>query len=335
MTLQQTSPSRRRLIQAAVASLCTFGALGAVQAQQAQQAWPTAKPIRIVVGFAPGGTTDVMARTMAVSLSEALGQTVIVDNKPGASGNVAASEVIRSQPDGYTFLVAPTSFETANPFLFKQTINPAKDLTPVAGVGRSQMYVVVGAQSKFKDARELVAYAQKNPGKLSYSSAGAGTPPHLAGELFKQAAKIYSVHIPYRGAAPALQDVLAGQADYVMDPGISFPHVKAGKARMLAVAGAKRSSFFPEVPTLSELGIKGAELDIWFGMWAPNGTPPDVSARMATEIGKALKLATIKTRYEALGAEPVGLDNAEFRSLLVSEAKQLSAVIRDSKISVD
>ncbi len=332
MTLQQTSPSRRRLIQAAVASLCTFGALGAVQAQQA---WPTAKPIRIVVGFAPGGTTDVMARTMAVSLSEALGQTVIVDNKPGASGNVAASEVIRSQPDGYTFLVAPTSFETANPFLFKQTINPAKDLTPVAGVGRSQMYVVVGAQSKFKDARELVAYAQKNPGKLSYSSAGAGTPPHLAGELFKQAAKIYSVHIPYRGAAPALQDVLAGQADYVMDPGISFPHVKAGKARMLAVAGAKRSSFFPEVPTLSELGIKGAELDIWFGMWAPNGTPPDVSARMATEIGKALKLATIKTRYEALGAEPVGLDNAEFRSLLVSEAKQLSAVIRDSKISVD
>ena len=335
MTLQQTSPSRRRLIQAAVASLCTFGALGAVQAQQAQQAWPTAKPIRIVVGFAPGGTTDVMARTMAVSLSEALGQTVIVDNKPGASGNVAASEVIRSQPDGYTFLVAPTSFETANPFLFKQTINPAKDLTPVAGVGRSQMYVVVGAQSKFKDARELVAYAQKNPGKLSYSSAGAGTPPHLAGELFKQAAKIYSVHIPYRGAAPALQDVLAGQADYVMDPGIAFPHVKAGKARMLAVAGAKRSSFFPEVPTLSELGIKGAELDIWFGMWAPNGTPPDVSARMATEIGKALKLATIKTRYEALGAEPVGLDNAEFRSLLVSEAKQLSAVIRDSKISVD
>lgn len=332
MTLQQTSPSRRRLIQAAVASLCTFGALGAVQAQQA---WPTAKPIRIVVGFAPGGTTDVMARTMAVSLSEALGQTVIVDNKPGASGNVAASEVIRSQPDGYTFLVAPTSFETANPFLFKQTINPAKDLTPVAGVGRSQMYVVVGAQSKFKDARELVAYAQKNPGKLSYSSAGAGTPPHLAGELFKQAAKIYSVHIPYRGAAPALQDVLAGQADYVMDPGIAFPHVKAGKARMLAVAGAKRSSFFPEVPTLSELGIKGAELDIWFGMWAPNGTPPDVSARMASEIGKALKLATIKTRYEALGAEPVGLDNAEFRSLLVSEAKQLSAVIRDSKISVD
>ncbi len=332
MTTQQTANSRRRLIQTAVASLCTLGALGSVQAQQA---WPAAKPIRIVVGFAPGGTTDVMARAMGASLSEALGQTVLIDNKPGASGNVAASEVIRAQPDGYTFLVAPTSFETANPFLFKQSISPAKDLTPVAGVGRSQMYVVVNQQSPFKDARELVAFAQKNPAKLSYTSAGAGTPPHLAGELFKQSAKFFAVHIPYRGAAPALQDVLAGQADFVMDPGIAFPHVRAGKARMLAVAGAKRSSFFPEVPTLSELGMKGAELDIWFGMWAPNGTPAEVTTRMATEIGKALKLASIKTRYEALGAEPVGLANGEFKALLASEAKQLSAVIRDSKISVD
>ena len=332
MKTQQTSPVRRRLIQTAVASLCGLGALGAVQAQQA---WPAAKPIRIVVGFAPGGTTDVIARSMGSALSEALGQTVIIDNKPGASGNVAATEVIRAQPDGYTFLIAPTSFETANPYLFKQTLNPAKDLTPVAGVGRSQMYVVVGPQSPFKDARELVSFAQKNPGKLSYSSAGPGTPPHLAGELFKQSAKFFAVHIPYRGAAPALQDVLAGQADFVMDPGISFPHVKAGKARMLAVAGANRSSFFPEVPTLTELGMKGSELDIWFGMWAPNGTPAEVTSRMATEIGKALKLASIKTRYEALGAEPVGLANGEFKALLASEARQLSTVIRDSKISVD
>jgi tripartite-type tricarboxylate transporter receptor subunit TctC len=332
MRTPQTSPARRRLIQAAVASLCTLAALGAAQAQQA---WPTAKPIRVVVGFAPGGTTDVMARAMAQSLSEALGQTVIVDNKPGGSGNVAAGEVVRAQPDGYTFLIAPTSFETANPYLFKQTLNPAKDMTPVAGVGRSQMYVVVGAQSPFKDARELVAFAQKNPGKLSYSSAGAGTPPHLAGELFKQSARFFAVHIPYRGAAPALQDVLAGQADFVMDPGIAFPHVKAGKARMLAVAGANRSSFFPDVPTLTELGMKGSELDIWFGMWAPNGTPPDVTSRMAAEIGKALKSPAIKTRYEALGAEPVGLVNSEFKTLLATEARQLSTVIRDSKISVD
>jgi tripartite-type tricarboxylate transporter receptor subunit TctC len=300
----------------------------------AQAAWPS-KPIRIVIGFAPGGTTDVMARVMAQSLGEALGQTVVVDNKPGASGNIGASEVIRAAPDGYTFLIAPTSFETANPYLFKQTINPAKDLTPVAGVGRSQMYLVVKPQTVQKDAKEFIAYAQANPGKLSYASAGAGTPPHLAGELFKTVTGVNATHIPYRGAAPALQDVMAGQADYVFDPGIAFPHVRAGKVRMLAVAGAKRSSFFPDVPTLSELGFKGSELDIWFGMWAPNGVPADITARMNKEIAKVLQQTNTKQRYEAAGAEPVGLDNAEFKSLLVSEAKQVSALIQNSKINID
>lgn len=323
---------RRGLIQAAAASLMGLAALGVAQAQQA---WPTAKPIRIVVGFAPGGTTDVMARVMAQSLSESLGQAVVVENKPGASGNVAAAEVIRAAPDGYTFLIAPTSFETANPFLFKQTIAPAKDLTPVAGVGRSQMYLVVKPQFTFKDAKEFVAYARANPGKLSYSSAGAGTPPHLAGELFKKVTGVFATHIPYRGAAPALQDVMAGQADYVFDPGIAFPHVRAGKVRMLAVAGAKRSSFFPDVPTLAELGFKGAELDIWFGMWAPNGVPADVTARMAKDVAKALAQANTKTRYESLGAEPVGLDNADFKALLVNEAKMLSGLIKEAKINID
>ena len=323
---------RRRVIQAAAAACCTLGLAGSALSQA--PVWP-AKPIRIVVGFAPGGTTDVMARVMAQSLSEALGQPVVVDNKPGASGNIAASEVIRAAADGYTFLLAPTSFETANPFLFKQTIAPAKDLTPVAGVGRSQMYLVVKPESTFKDAKELVAYAKANPGKLSYTSSGAGTPPHLAGELFKKVAGVFTTHIPYRGAAPALQDVLANQADYVFDPGIGFPHVRAGKVRMLAVAGAKRSAFFPNVPTLAELGFKGAELDIWFGMWAPNGIPADVTARMTNEIAKALTLANTRTRYEAAGAEPIGLGNAEFRALLTSETKMLSGLIKEAKINID
>lgn len=320
-----------RLIAAAVIGLA---ATSIHTSASAQAAWPS-KPIRLVVGFAPGGTTDVMARVMAQSLGEALGQTVVVDNKPGASGNIGASEVIRAAADGYTFLIAPTSFETANPFLFKQTINPAKDLTPIAAVGRSQMYLVVKPQTTQKDAKEFVAYAQANPGKLSYASAGAGTPPHLAGELFKTVTGVMAAHIPYRGAAPALQDVMAGQADYVFDPGIAFPHVRTGKVRMLAVAGAKRSSFFPDVPTLSELGFKGSELDIWFGMWAPNGVPADITTRMAKEIAKALLLANTKQRYESLGAEPVGLDNAEFKSLLASEAKQLSSLIQSSKINID
>lgn len=330
-----TSPNcllRRRLIQAAAATCCTLGLAGTALAQA--PAWP-AKPIRLVVGFAPGGTTDVMARVMAQSLSEALGQTVLVDNKPGVGGNVAATEVIRAPADGYTFLIAPTSVETANPYLFKQTISPAKDLTPVAGVGRSQMYLVVKPQSTFKDAKEFVAYARANPGKLSYASSGPGTPPHLAAEMFKRVTGIFATHIPYRGAAPALQDVMAGQVDYLFDPGIAFPHVRSGKVRMLAVAGANRSSFFPNVPTLAELGFKGAELDIWFGMWAPKGTPPDITARMVREVAKTLSLPATKTRYESLGAEPVGLGNAEFKSLLTSETKMLSALIKDSKINVD
>ena len=321
---------RRSLIQITAVALCGLAATSAVRAQ----AWPT-KPIRLVVGFAPGGTTDVMARVMAQSLSESLGQPVVVDNKPGASGNIGAAEVVRAAADGYTFLLAPTSFETANPFLFKQTIAPAKDLTPVAGVGRSQMYLLVKPDSTFKDAKELVAFAKANPGKLSYASAGAGTPPHLAGELFKKVTGAFVTHIPYRGAAPALQDVMASQVEYVFDPGIGFPHVRAGKVRMLAVAGAKRSAFFPNVPTLAELGFKGAELDIWFGIWAPNGVPADIMNRMTAELAKAVALPNTKTRYEAAGAEPVGLSNADFKALLTNEAKMLSSLIKEAKINVD
>ena len=246
MTKISFSRPRRTVMHLAAAALCLLGTAGAAYAQ----AWP-AKPIKIVIGFAPGGTTDVMARVMAQSLSDALGQSVLVENKPGASGNLAAAEVIRAAPDGYTFMLAPTSVETANPFLFKQTILPSRDLTPVVGVGRSQMYLVVKPQITAKDAKEMVSMIKADPKKLSYASAGAGTPPHLAGELFNKVLGVQVTHIPYKGAAPALQDVMAGQADYVFDPGISFPHVRAGKVRMLAVAGAKRSSFFPEVPTLS------------------------------------------------------------------------------------
>lgn len=330
MTKISFSRPRRTVMHLAAAALCLLGTAGAAHAQ----AWP-AKPIKIVIGFAPGGTTDVMARVMAQSLTEALGQSVLVENKPGASGNLAAAEVIRAAPDGYTFMLAPTSVETANPFLFKQTISPSRDLTPVVGVGRSQMYLVVKPQITAKDAKEMVSMIKADPSKLSYASAGAGTPPHLAGELFNKVLGVQVTHIPYKGAAPALQDVMAGQADYVFDPGISFPHVRAGKVRMLAVAGAKRSSFFPDVPTLSELGFKGAELDIWFGLWSPNGTPADINARMGREIAKALALANTKNRYETLGAETVGMDNAEFRKLLADEGRALSTLIKDSKIVLE
>jgi tripartite-type tricarboxylate transporter receptor subunit TctC len=317
----------------ALAAFAIFGAAGSAQTQTAAN-WP-AKPIRVVVGFAPGGSTDVMSRILSQTLSESLGQPVIIDNKPGASGNIAASEVVRAAPDGHTFLIAPTSVETANPSLFKSNILPSRDLTPVASVGRTQMYLVAKPQMAAKDVRELVAMAKIKPGTLSYASAGSGTPPHLACELFKQATATSITHIPYRGAAPALQDVLSGQADFVCDPGIAFPHIRTGKVKLLGIVSTKRSPFFPDVPTVGEQGFPGANLDIWFGLWAPNGTSPDIVARMNRELAKALAQPGVKSRYADLGAEPIAMDTAEFRKLLVNETAQLSALIKEQKISVD
>lgn len=330
MKLSHASAARRTLIGAA-AALCLFGATGAAMAQAP---WPS-KPIRLVVGFAPGGGTDVMARVVAIGLSEALGTTVLVDNKPGASGNLAAGEVVRAAPDGYTLMVAPTSVETANPFLFKANFHPAKDLTPIGSVGVTAMYVVAKPGIAANSVKELVDFAKANPGKLSYASSGAGTPPHLAAELLKMRTGIFATHIPYRGSAPALQDVMGGQADYVFDPGIAFPHIRSGKVKLLGVASAKRSPFFPEMPTLAEQGIQGAELDIWFGMWAPNGTPPEIIARLNRELAKVLAQPAAKERFAGLGAEPTAKDQAAFRKLLADEGRVLATVIKSQNITAD
>jgi tripartite-type tricarboxylate transporter receptor subunit TctC len=281
MTTSTRFNMRRTFTLAALA----FVGLGSAISSQAQ-AWPS-KPIRIVVGFAPGGTTDVMARLMAQQLSESLGQSVVIDNKPGASGNIAAAEVARAAPDGHTLFISPTSVETANPSLFKSSpVLPSRDLTPVAGIGKTQMYLVAKPQTTAKDVRELVAQAKAQPGKLSYASAGAGTPPHLACEL-------------------------------------------------LAIVSEKRSPFFPDVPTVAEQGFRGNYMDIWFGMWTPNGTPAEIVSRLSRELAKALAQPAVKSRYADLGAENVALDTGEFRNLLTSEGRLLSGLIRDQKITVE
>ena len=299
-----------------------------------QAAWPN-KPVRMVVGFAPGGGTDIMARALAQSLTEAFGQSFVVDNKPGASGNLSVGEVARAAPDGYTILVAPTSVETANPFLFKSTVLPSRDLAPVMGIGRMQMYVVARPTLEVRDVKELVALAKSQPGKLNYSSSGTATPPHLAGELFKQSTGTFITHVPYRGSAPALQDVMASQVDFVFDPGIAFPHIKSGKVKLLGVASDRKSPFFPEAATYADLGIKNASLDIWFGVWAPNNLPADITERLSRELTKALAAPALKERFNSLGAEPAPVDTQAFRKLLADEGKTLSTLITDRKIVVD
>lgn len=322
--------SRRTLTIAAAAALSA----AAWPAFSQPAAWPT-KPVRLVVGFAPGGGTDVLARAVAQSLTESLGQTFIVDNKPGGSGNLSASEVSRAAPDGYTFLVAPTSVETVNPLLFKSTVLPSRDLSPVMGIARTQMYLVGRPTLDVKDARQLIDLAKSQPGKLNYASSGTGTPPHLAGELFKQSTGTFITHVPYRGSAPALQDVMASQADFVFDPGVALPHIKSGKVKLLAVASDRKSPFFPDAPTYADLGIKNASLDIWFGVWAPNKVPAEITERLSRELTKALASPTLKERYSSLGAEPAPLETAPFRKLLADEGSTLSALIKARKIVAD
>lgn len=321
----------RRTLTLGAAALVTTAALPAF-GQPA--AWP-AKPVRLVVGFAPGGGTDVLARALAQSLTEAMGQTFIVDNKPGVSGTLSAGEVSRAAPDGYTFLVAPTSVETVNPLLFKSNLVPTRDLSPVMAIARTQMYLVARPTLEATDARQLIAMVKSQPGKFNYASSGTGTPPHLAGELFKQSTDTFITHVPYRGSAPALQDVMASQADFVFDPGVAFTHIKAGKVKLLAVASDRKSPFFPQAPTYADLGIKNASLDIWFGVWAPNQVPAEITERLSREIAKALTSPALKERYNSLGAEPAPLETAAFRKLLADEGRTLSALIKERGIVAD
>jgi tripartite-type tricarboxylate transporter receptor subunit TctC len=302
---------------------------------QAQTPWPS-RPVKLVVAFPPGGVADVMARVVSQPLSEALGQPVIIENRAGANGNVAADAVAKAPADGYTLLVATTGIESANPFLFgKMPFDPGKDLAHVAALGRIQLFLVTRPSLPVKDTKEFVAFAKANPGKLSYGSAGAGSTPHLAGELFKQQAGFYATHIPYRGAAPALQDLLAGQIDYYFDPGISFPHVRTGKLKMLAVASNKRSALFPDVPTLAEVGYPGVEADTWFGVYAPAGTPPEVIARLNRDLNRALATPAVKARFLDVGGEATPMSPAEFKGIAQAETKVFGALIKARGIKLE
>jgi len=299
------------------------------------QTWPT-HPIRLVVNFPPGGAADLLARLIGQSLGETLGQPVVIENKGGANGNLGGEAVARSAPDGYSLLMSSGSMVAINPHLYaSMPFDPAKDLIPVASVARVPFYLVVRAENPVQDFKAFIADLRANPGKRNFGSPGIGSSPHLAAELLKKMTGTDAVHVPYRGAAPALNDLLAGQLDFLFDPGIAIEHVKAGKLRAIAIGSPQRSPQLPDVPTLAELGLAGFDADAIFGVYAPAGTPRDIVARLNTEINRALATVALKERIMAVGNIPAAMSPDEFGERAREDSKRFGAIIRERGITAD
>jgi tripartite-type tricarboxylate transporter receptor subunit TctC len=325
---------RRSLVALAAAALAS-------RSLRAQGAWP-ARPVRVVVPFAPGGTTDILARALAPELAKAFGQSFIVDNRAGAGGNVGADIVAKSAPDGYTLVMGTVGTQAINPSLYpKMPYDAAKDFAPITLVaGVPNVLVMNPAKAKaagITDVRSLIAYARANPGKLNMASSGNGTSIHLAGELFKSMTGTYMVHFPYKGSGPALLDLVGGTMDLMFDNLPSaLPHVKAGKLVALAVTSSERSAALPDVPTVAEAGpVKGYEATSWFGLLAPAGTPADIVQRIQQESAKALASPALKERLLSQGAIPSGNTPAEFGRFIAAETKKWAAVVKASGAKVD
>ena len=311
------------------------GLLGTVAAWAQAPAWPS-RPVRFVVAFPPGGLADVMARALHPQLAEAFGQPVVIDNRSGAAGNVAGAEVVRNGNDNHTFLITVSTTESVNPTMFQRMpFDPSKDLLPVALLANSQLFLITKPTLQANTVREFVDYARANPNTMSYGSAGVGTTPHLAGELLKQSAGITATHVAYRGAAPAIQDVMAGQIDFAFAPGTVFPVAKAGKVKVLAVASALRSASAPEVTTFDEVGIRDVHADTLFGVYAPAGTSASAIDRVNLEINRLLAQPAIKARFVEIGAEAIPLSPAEYKARVQAEARLFAAIVKTRGITAD
>ncbi|MBK9136775.1 MAG: tripartite tricarboxylate transporter substrate binding protein [Betaproteobacteria bacterium] len=310
---------------------------------RAQGAWP-AKPVRIVVPFAAGGTTDILARAIAPELQKAFGQPFVVDNKPGAGGNNGAAEVSKAPNDGYHFLMGTVGTHAINVSIYpKMPYDHVKDFAPVTLVAGVPNVLVMNPASAQRlgvnSVADLVKALKANPGRLNMASSGNGTSIHLAGELFKTMTGTFMVHIPYRGSGPALIDLMGGNMDVMFDNLPSaLPHIKSGKLKALAVTSAVRSSALPDLPTVAEAGgaaLKGYEASSWFGLLAPAGTPADVINRVQAEVAKALAAPAIKERLVAQGAIPSGNSPAEFARMIDAETKKWAGVVKASGAKVD
>jgi len=307
----------------------------------AQSAWPN-KPVRIVVPFAPAGTTDILARALAPELGKAFGQTFVIENKPGAGGNIGAEQVAKSAPDGYTLLMGTVGTHAINPSLYrKMPYDHVKDFVPITLVaGVPNVLVMNPAKAEawgIRSVPDLIRYARANPGKLNMASSGNGTSIHLAGELFKASTGTFMVHIPYGGSGPALLDLMGGNMDLMFDnlPS-SMTQIKAGKLKALAVTSAQRSAAVPELPTIAEAApLPCFEASSWFGLLAPAGTPADIVARIQQETARALATPAMKERLLAQGAIPSGIEPAAFAQLIAAETKKWAQVVKSSGATVD
>jgi tripartite-type tricarboxylate transporter receptor subunit TctC len=296
------------------------------------------RPIRMVVGFPPGGGTDVVARILVPRLSEQLGQQVVIENRPGATGTVAAGMVAKSAPDGYTLMMGHVSVNAIAPSLFRNlTYDVLKDFAPVTLTASVPNFIVVHPSFQVHSVKELIAYAKANPGKLSFPSAGNGSTPHLAGEMFKSLAGVNLVHVPYKGSGQSMQDLLAGQHLVAFDTvPAAAPFVRAGRLRLLAVSSARRLADFPDTPTVEEAGVPGYQVSTWYGVFAPAGTPPAIVGRLHAEINKAMQTPELHAQFAAMGADDtVTRSPEEFMALVRADTARYAKVVKDAGLKLD
>ena len=298
--------------------------------------YPT-KPITMVVPFAAGGTTDILARLVGQHLSTELGQPVVVENKAGAGGNIGAAFAAKAAADGHTLFMGTVGTHAINAALYKKLpYDPIKDFAPLTRVAMVPNLLVAHPSQPFKTVQEMIAYAKANPGKINFGSPGNGASPHLSGELFKSMTKVDMVHVPYKGSAPAVSDLLGGQISIMFDnlPSV-IPHVRGGKLRAIAISTAKRSADLPDVPTIAEAGVPGYEATSWFGLFAPAATPAPVLAKISTALGKVLANAEVKKKIDDQGGEPANETPAQFADFIQKESQKWGKVVKESGASLD
>ena len=324
----------RRALLAAIAVLCsvTVPAMSAMSANAAE-AFPS-RPIRLIVPFTPGGTTDILARLVAQKAGDVLGQPMVVENRPGAGGNIGAEAAARSAADGYTLLMGTLGTQVTNQFIYpRMPYDSAKDFAPVTLVANSPNVLLVNSTLPANSIGELIGLARREPGKINYASTSTGGSPHLSGELLNMMAGIKMQHVPYKGAAPAMTDLLAGQVNLMFDNLPSaLAQIQGGRIKALAVTGVKRASVLPSVPTVRESGLPDYEVNSWFGLLAPAGTPPERMRQLQQAVDKVLAMPDVRKRIQELGAEPGGEGSAAFAAQIKADTDKWSRVIRTAGI---